>query len=79
MKIKCIKCGKEIDFKSHYQIWTEGWNPINKTEYVCDKCPQTSSFDDLNFLPDYSPSELPTIEPETPESHRQKNKKSVVK
>jgi DNA-directed RNA polymerase subunit RPC12/RpoP len=78
MKIKCVKCGKEKEFKSTSQIWTEGWNPINKNEYVCDKCPQTSSFDDLDFLPDCLPSELPIIEPEITEPHRQKNKKIVV-
>ena len=77
MKIKCIKCGKEKVFKNTAQIWTEGWNPINKNDYICDTCPQVIT-DDLDFLSEVPPTELPSIETEKSESHRQKNNKTVA-
>lgn len=73
MKIKCIKCGKERDFKSIAQIWTEGWNPMDKNTYICDTCPRPNLEDELDLLSDRIIS-IPDIE-ETPV--RPKIKKNI--
>ena len=45
LKVECLKCGKSHDFDSVARVWTAGWVPLAKDQYLCEMCSQLTDTD----------------------------------